>query len=134
MIMGRLFLKFAGYILLKWALFYAYQFVGSDSKWDWSGKSTNKEGVLLAAFMLLTLPFLEIIVLFFPFQWALKQKGLPAIIILMLSFTAEFIIGWYATNQHFETWMSVKIALSILLFYIMYRKSLSAFVVGSRIG
>lgn len=92
---------------------------------DWWGKSTNKEDILLAFFMLFALPILEIIVLILPFNFALKQKGWLAIAVLLLSFMLEFIMGWYATNQHFEQWMIIKILLSVGLFYLMYKKRLN---------
>lgn len=123
--MIRLFLKFTGYILLKWFFFYAYQLIEGGSMGDWWGKSTNKEGILLAFFMLFALPVLEIIILFFPIHFALRQKGWFAIIVLLVSFSLEFLIGFYATNQHLETWMIIKIFLSISIFYIIYRKQLS---------
>lgn len=116
------FSKFAGYILLKWTLFYIYQFTGSDTKWEWN--KANDEGLFLAAFMLLALPLIELAVLFFPLLLALRQKGWIAILLLIVTFGLEFIIGWAATNQRFETWMVVKIALSIGLFLLMYKKQL----------
>ena len=129
--MIRIFLKFAWYIILKWIIFYIYQFIESviesGNQGKWWGHATNKEGLLLAAFMLFALPLVEIIVLIFPLQFALKQNGWTAIIILILSFGLEFIIGWYATNQHFEVWMIVKIIVSAGLFYLFYRKQINIF-------
>ncbi len=123
-LMVNTFLRFTGYILLKWICFYIYQFAGSSVKWN---QTTNYEGRILGAFMLLALPILEIIVLIFPFHLAMKQKGWVTILILILTFTLEFLIGWYATNQHLEVWMGVKIILSVLLFYFLYRKQLNIF-------
>jgi len=117
------FSKFAGYILLKWTLFYIYQFSDSDTEWNWN--KANGEGLFLAAFMLLALPLIELIVLFFPLQLALRQKGWILIALLIAIFGLEFIIGWIASNQRFEVWMSVKIMLSIGLFWLMYRKQLT---------
>ena len=116
------FSKFAEYILLKWTLFYIYQFTGSDAKWNWN--KANGEGLFLAAFMLLALPVLELAVLFFSLQLALRQKAWMAILLLIVTFGSEFIIGWAATNQRIETWMIVKIALSAGLFLLMYKKQL----------
>lgn len=112
--------KFAVYILLKWALFYIYQFTGGSIKWSFD--KVNVEGLFLAVFMLFALPLMELVILFFPLQLALRLKGLVRILFLIAIFTLEFIIGWFATNQHFEIWMIVKIVLSILLFLLMYRK------------
>lgn len=120
--MATTFLKFVGYILLKWIFFYIYQFAGSNIKWN---QTTNYEGRILGAFMLLALPILEIITLILPFYLAMKKKGWTAIPILILVFVVEFLIGWYATNQHIEVWMVVKIVLSMSLFYLMYRKQLN---------
>ncbi|MBB5648913.1 hypothetical protein [Pedobacter cryoconitis] len=117
------FSKFAGYILLKWTLFYIYQFTEGSTRWSFN--KVNGEGLFLAAFMLLALPLIELVILFFPLQLALKQKGWIAMLLLIATFGLEFIIGWFATNQHFEIWMAVKIGLSILLFLFMYRKQLS---------
>ena len=118
------FLKFVGYILLKWICFFIYQFIESGNELNW-GQPTNYEGRLLAAFMLLTLPILEIIVLIFPFQFALKQRGWKTILILVFAFMLEFLIGWYATNQKLATWMIVKLIFSIIIFYSMYKKQLN---------
>lgn len=117
------FSKFAGYILLKWTLFYIYQFTGSHTQWSWN--KVNGEGLFLAAFMLLALPLVELFILFFPLQLALKQKGWKVISLLIATFGLEFITGWVATNQRFETWMIVKIVLSVGLFWLMYRKQLT---------
>ena len=117
------FSKFSGYILLKWTLFYIYQFVGNHTKWNWD--KVNGEGLFLAAFMLLALPLIELFVLFFPLQFALKQKGWMTISVLTAVFGLEFIMGWIAANQHLEAWMIVKIALGIGLFWLMYRKQLA---------
>jgi hypothetical protein len=115
--------KFAGYIALKWILFYIYQFVTGTTKWSFD--KVNGEGLFLAAFMLLILPLIELVVLFFPIKWALKQSSWLTILILIITFGLEFLIGWYATNQHFETWMMVKIVLSVILFLLFYRKQLT---------
>jgi hypothetical protein len=114
--------KFAGYIALKWVFFYIYQFTTGDTKWNFD--KVNGEGLFLAAFMLLILPLVEMVVLFFPFQFALKQRGWLVILILIVTFGLEFLIGWYATNQYFAVWMAIKIALSAILFGLMYRKQL----------
>ncbi|MDB5143490.1 MAG: hypothetical protein JWQ66_2203 [Mucilaginibacter sp.] len=119
----KAFSRFAGYIGLKWSLFYIYQFTEGNTKWDFD--KVNGEGLFLSIFMLLILPLLEIVILFFPFYLALKQKGWIAILILILAFGLEFLIGWYATNQHFEIWMAVKIILSVGLFGLIYRKQLT---------
>ncbi|WP_108555379.1 hypothetical protein [Pedobacter sp. HMWF019] len=75
--------------------------------------------------MLLALPLIELFVLFFPLQFALKQKGWMTISVLTAVFGLEFIIGWIAANQYLEAWMIVKIALGIGLFWLMYRKQLA---------
>jgi len=114
--------KFIGYIVLKWVLFYIYQFTEGNTKWSFY--KVNGEGLFLAAFMLLILPLAEIAILFFPFHFALKQNGKLTVLILIVAFGLEFLLGWYAINQHFETWMAVKIILSAGLFWLMYRKRL----------
>lgn len=118
----KAFPKFAIYILLKWTLFYAYQFMEGSTKWKWD--KVNGEGIFLAVFMLLALPLVELVALFFPVQWALKQKGFLTALLLFVAFGLEFMIGWFATNQRFEVWMVVKIVLSIVLFGLMYKKIL----------
>jgi hypothetical protein len=115
--------KFAGYIALKWVFFYIYQFTTGGTKWSFD--KVNGEGLFLTVFMLLILPLVEIVVLFFPFQFALKQRGWLAILILIAAFGLEFLIEWCTTNQHFAVWMAVKIALSAVLFGLMYRKQLA---------
>jgi hypothetical protein len=86
------------------------QFTTGSTKWSFD--KVNGEGLFLAAFMLLILPLVEIVVLFFPFQLALKQGNSLTIPILITILGLEFLIGWYATSQHFEVWMAVKIVLS----------------------
>lgn len=109
-----------GYILLKWIIFYIYQLTGSDVKWNWN--KANGEGIFLTAFMLLALPIIELVILFYPLQLALMQKGWILISLLIAIFGLEFIIGSIATNQQFEVWMVIKIVLSVSLFWVMYRK------------
>jgi uncharacterized protein YggT (Ycf19 family) len=121
--MLKIFLKFAGYILLKWIIFYIYELAVS-SNFRWSNE-TNYEGIMLTAIMLLAEPILEIIVLILPIHFALKQNGWTMISILVFVFLIEFVIGWYATNQKIEVWMIVKMILSIGLFYYLYRKELT---------
>lgn len=121
--MARIFFKFTGFIFLKWILFYAYQILESQKKWDWGRVKTN-EDVYFTAWMVLALPILELIILILPFHLALRQKGKLAILILLLAFILEFAIGWYATNQNLETWMIVKITISAVLFILLYRKQL----------
>lgn len=118
----KAFPKFTGYILLKWALFYLYQFIEGSTKWSFN--KANSEGVFLAVFMLIALPLVELVILFYPLQLALRTKGLNTILLLIASFSLEFAIGWFITNQHFAVWMVVKIILSMLLFGLMYRKQL----------
>lgn len=118
----KAFSKFTTYIVLKWVLFYIYQFLSGGVRWKFN--NVNSQGLFLAAFMLLTLPLVEIVVLYFPFHLALRLRSSLSIPILFLSFALEFLIGWYATNQHFEVWMVAKIFLSIVLFCIMYSKQL----------
>lgn len=113
---------FVLYIAIKWILFYVYQFTSSNP--NWSFEKANGEGVFLAAFMLLILPLVEVVVLFFPFQWALKQRSWLMILFLIMIFGLEFFIGWFATNQHFEIWMFVKLLLSISLFLFVYREQI----------
>lgn len=124
----KVFQKFVVYIVLKWIVFYTYQFTDRNVKWNTDG--VNKEGIFLAVFMLLALPLMEILILFFPLDFALKQKGWRSILFLVLVFSLEFIIGWVATNQHFEVWMIVKIVLSTSLFLGMYGKQLYTSLIG----
>ncbi|MBB5282951.1 hypothetical protein HNQ92_001077 [Rhabdobacter roseus] len=120
---ARIFSKFSGYILIKWVCFYLYQFLESRNSWNWE-KVNSREDALFTAWMLLALPILEILILIFPFQLALKQKGIIALFILLLTFSFEFAIGWYATNQRFATWMIIKLFFSVALFYIFYKKEI----------
>lgn len=114
--------KFVGYIALKWTLFYIYQFIEGSIKCKFD--NVNGEGLLLATFMLLAIPLIEIVVLFFPLNFALRQRGWIAMLLLIVVFCLEFVIGWYMTNQHFAAWMIVKIVLSVSLFLLLYRKRL----------
>jgi len=93
-------LKFSGYIILKWILFWGYQIFesGERSNWDW-GKVNSMESLVYTFVMLLLLPFLEIIILSRPFYLALKKKGWVMILVLFLAFALEFAVGWFATNQ-----------------------------------
>lgn len=114
---------FALYIGLKWTFFYIYQFSTCNTKWNFS--KANSEGIFLAAFMLLIIPLTELVILYLPFYAALKQRGWIAMLILAGAFGLEFIISWFATNQRYETWMLVKLILSITLFFVIYRKQMS---------
>lgn len=118
------FLKFTGYILLKWVCFFAYQYIESRNKWDWE-KAQSKEDSLYTVWMLLALPALEIILFVLPFQLALRQKGLVMVFFLVLIFALEFAIGWFASNQRIAVWMIVKIIFSAGLFFLLYRKQLN---------
>lgn len=118
----RAFVKFGGYIAVKWAVFYTYQFLEGNSKWDF--RKANGEGLFLAAFMLLALPLLEIVLFFLPVRLSFQQSGWIRLFILTFVFCLEFVLGWYATNQNLEAWMVVKIVLGILLFLLFYRKQL----------
>ena len=122
--MVKAFSKFSGYIFLKWICIYSYLFIENGSRWKWS-QQTNSEGLLLAVFMLLALPLLELVILFWPFEFALKKRRWQTAIILSLSFILEFLLTWYATNQQITTWMIVKIALSVIIYLFLYRKQLT---------
>ena len=119
------FLKFLGYIATKWVLFWCYQiFENKDSsEWNWSNVN-SQESLIYTSIMLLLVPILEVIILSGPFYLALKQKGMVMILLLVLTFTLEFVIGWFATNQQLSTWMFVKMILSIGLFFLFYKKEL----------
>lgn len=114
------FVKFGGYIAVKWVIFYIYLFLEGNSKWDFG--RVNVEGFFLAVFMFLSLPILEVVLLFLPVRLSFRQSKWTRLLILFCVFSLEFALGWYATNQHLETWMLVKIGLSILLFLLFYRK------------
>jgi hypothetical protein len=118
-------LKFVGYIALKWILFWVYQIVesGEKSNWDWS-KLNGWESIIYTSGLLLLLPIIEIIVLAGPFYLALKQRGWIMIMLLVLTFVLEFLIGWFATNEKFALWMLVKLVLSIGLFFLFFRNQL----------
>ena len=112
-------LKFLGYVSLKWLCFYTYLLLNSKSKWNWNQVQT-KEDIFYTVWMLLALPIAEIAILLFPFQLALRFRGLWLLVILVFIFILEFTIGWYATNRHLELWMIIKITLSIVLFLLVY--------------
>jgi hypothetical protein len=117
--------KFISYITLKWILFWGYQFFesGEKSNWNWD-KVNSMESMVYTFGMFLIFPILEIIFLMGPFYLALKKDGWMMIGILVLVFVLEFAIGWFATNQKFALWMVVKLALSIGLFFLFYRKQM----------
>jgi hypothetical protein len=123
--MEKVSFKFVGYILFKWLCFYAYQLTLSHVNW----KTPNLEGFFLATFMVLAWPILEIIVLWIPFHLAFKQKGITQILILLSAFILEFVLGWYITNQKFETWMLMKLFLSVGIFTLIYRKQVRLFAI-----
>jgi hypothetical protein len=114
--------KFLLYITLKWIVFYSYQFLTGDTTWDF--EKANFEGIMLSVFMLIALPLLELIILYYPIHFALRQKKWSTIMLLIFAFSLEFLIGWFATNQSFENWMAIKLLLSICLFLIIYRNQL----------
>ncbi len=114
-------LKFVGYIILKWVCIYTFEYFDSSIKWN---QEINHEGWLLAAFMLLAMPLLEIILLTIPFHWALKHKGGILIAILLSTFALEFAIGYYMTTQRFATWIIIKLFFSVALFYLFYKKQI----------
>lgn len=120
--MGAL-LRYLGYMAAKWVLFYLYQYLESDGSWKWERVET-KEDVYYTAWMLLILPVVEIFLLALPIHLAIRQKGWLMVAIVILTFALEFAFGWYATNQQLSIWMVVKIALSVGLFYLFYRRLL----------
>lgn len=120
-------IKFGGYILLKWTVFYIYQFIEGGNKIRW-GQSIDYEGRILAVIMLLGLPLIEILLLYFPFQLALKEKGLLSILLLISIFILEFFIGWYTTNQRVALWMFIKIIISAVLFLLIYKKQIRSLI------
>lgn len=122
--MVKAFSKFSSYIFLKWICIYSYLFIENGSRWKWS-QQTNSEGLLLAVFMLLALPLLELVVLIWPFEFALKKRGWQTAIILLLTFVLEFLLTWYATNQQIATWIIVKIVFSVIIYLFLYRKQLT---------
>jgi hypothetical protein len=120
--MATVFRKFLVYLLLKWSIFYIYQFSGTQTIWNW--KHTNSEGVLLAALMLLAMPLTELVLFFFPVLLALRQKSWIMLLILIQVLGLEFLMGWLFTNQQLALWMVVKILLSAGLFVLIFRKQL----------
>lgn len=116
-------LRYLGYMTTKWISFYLYQYMESGGSWKWE-KVETKEDIYYTAWMLLVLPIVEMFILALPLHLAIRQKGWIMIVVLALTFALEFAIGWYATNQQFSVWMIVKIALSIGLFYVFYRRQL----------
>lgn len=120
--MTQVFQKFTGYILLKWCLFYSYQFLEGQTTWSW--KSANAEGIFLTVFMLLAIPFIELLILLYPVILALRQNGWLRMMILSQVFTLEFLIAWIATNQQLASWMVIKIILSVGVFALLFRKQL----------
>ena len=120
----RAFLRYFGYLMSKWTVFYIYQYIEADSKWDWS-KVKTFEDVFYTSWMLLAMPLLELLILAFPIYFALKQKGKNLIFMLIGVFVLEFTLGWFLTNEQFSSWMVVKILLSIALFTLFYRNKLS---------
>lgn len=115
--------RYLGYMGAKWLIFYAYQYFESSKSWNWN-RIESSEDYYYTAWMLLILPSTEIIILALPFYLSLRQKGWIMLVILAFTFTLEFAIGWYATNQQLSTWMIVKIILSVGLFWLFYRKQL----------
>lgn len=118
--------RFFSYILLKWVGFYFCQFIefGVRSGWNIRWQIPNSEGLFLAVFMVLSLPFLELIVLAWPFELALRQRGWRTVAVLFMTFIVEFFLSWFFTNQHIETWMIVKISESIILYLFLYKDQL----------
>lgn len=41
-----------------------------------------------------------------------------------LSFLFEFSVVWYATSQHFENWMLIKIIISSVLLFLFYKNEI----------
>jgi hypothetical protein len=111
------------YVLLKWTCFFLYELTMSKVSWQ----TPNIEGVLWAIFIIFPWFILELIILWHPFHFALKQKGIRQLLILLVAFLLEFVIGWCLTNQKFETWMLVKLIFSSGLFILIYRRQVRLF-------
>jgi hypothetical protein len=119
--------KFSEYIFIKYAILYSIYFMISGSMWDW-GKLNDKENIIYTIIVLFSLPILEILFLFLPFTLALKQKGIKVLISLSICFIFEFFISWFFSSESIESWMIVKIGLSIVLFSMIYRKDLKTII------
>lgn len=114
-------LKYLGYMATKWIIFYLYQYIESGENWKWERVKTQ-EDVYYTVWMFLALPIIEIMLLAIPLHLAIRQKGWIMVLVLVLTFTLEFAVGWYTTNQQLSTWMVVKIGMSMGLFWLFYRK------------
>lgn len=121
--MVKSFIKFSGYIFLKWVCFYSYVFIANKTLLKWDQK-TSFEGVILLIGMLFIIPLLELLILFLPFNLFMKQKGWKTLFVLALAFSLEFLLTWSTTNQQIAIWMVVKIAISIILYLLLYQKQL----------
>lgn len=119
-------IKFIAYILVQYILIYGYYFVVKKINWHWQNIK-NEEDIIFTAWIFLSLPLIEIIILIFPMLMALKKEGVTRYLILIFCFVVEFFICWFMTNEKVETWMIVKIVLSVVLFFLFFRKQLHLF-------
>ena len=115
-------IKFSACIFLKYLVLYAYLFIRIID-FDLSRVKTP-EDFFYTLWMLLFLPLVEILVLILPFRFALNQHGIVLIISLTLFWVLEFLLGWTMTSQSLESWMGIKIVLSILLLFLFYGKQI----------
>ena len=106
---------------IKWTIFYCYLLVesGKNILSDFSKLKTG-EDIVYTIWMLAALPVFEMLILIIPFLMALRYKGWIGYMILTFTFLVEFLIGWYATNQKFATWMTIKIFISMLIYVVVF--------------
>ncbi len=117
------FLRYLGYMTAKWLIFYIWTFGICENNWEWS-RVKSIEDIYYTIVMLLLFPFIEIVILALPMYLTIHQKRWSMAMFLALFFILEFTLGWYSTNQHFSSWMFEKIILSIILFYIFFKKQI----------
>lgn len=111
-------------MISKWILFYSYIFYESKGGWNWERVRTI-DAILYTVWMIASLPVIEMIIMVVPLHLAIRQQRRAVkFMILILCFAVEFFVSFYATNEQLSEWMIIKIILSVVIFWLFYRRLL----------
>jgi len=127
--MGGFILKVVGYIFLRFIVFQSVLgLTSNDSKMVKLSDLQTGEDLFYILWIFLFFPVLEIIVLTIPFSYGLQKitesKSLWVIMLFLLLFGIEFLLAVLLTNYEISALKFYKIGISMMLFVMLFRKSL----------
>jgi len=124
--MGNLVMKVAGYIFLRYLMFFIFLVFVKNAKWNWSNLKSWEDWFMF--FWLFGLPFLlELLIIGLPMSYALNR--LPNLsnktfvyILLFILFMIEFLFANWIYGTQSALIMS---GISIILFLALFWKRVS---------